>query len=122
MQVWPDCINTKKLKEVNEWCHAWRRIMLNSSVGTVSNLENDKPKQFNRDSQILMSWLAKKLLTRKYKKIQTNYKHITDRVYSDELLLPELLKDEESSFLKKTLLGIFNIFSETHIHDGLRRR
>lgn len=57
MQEWYDCISFKDTKDPNKWCQAWRRIMLNSNIGSGNTEKKMRPKQFYRDVKILVNWL-----------------------------------------------------------------
>lgn len=118
MQVWSDCIRSKKLQEVNEWCYSWRRVMFNSTVSNESTLLKVRSKQFNQDSKIIVKWLAKKMLTVSHKKMETCHKYIIHSGNPNQLLFPE----QESSTFIKILRYVLSVFSGAHIHEGLRRR
>lgn len=60
---WQECIAHETLKEPEEWCRAWRRIMLNSNTESFDfNRKNGtRPEQFHRDTETLMRWLVSRI-------------------------------------------------------------
>lgn len=55
---WHKCINFDDSEEPQKWCLAWRRIMLNSDVGSGNYRNNGtRSKSFHQDTEMMISWL-----------------------------------------------------------------
>lgn len=74
---WRECISFTEPKEPENWCQAWRRIMLNSDINNHwSNVK--KPIVYHTDTNILLDWLSKKI-TGEHEEVKLSSKNIATK-------------------------------------------
>lgn len=102
MRVWSDCINFNRS---TEWCQAWRRIMNNTNADIGDTWKTKKSMQFHQDLNILVKWLAKKLLKSGQSAKKTNIRNFGYITIDSDLNNIKSPAAEKTSFI-----NILNLF------------
>lgn len=61
MQDWSNCVHFSLSEKPDDWCQAWRRIMLNYNNGISKPI---RPRKFHQDLKTLIDWLSDKIFTK----------------------------------------------------------